>query len=79
MIIARCDIGNDWTQHIKRCPLADCFLQLHIRLNLMKRHMSRPLDNDLYILCPCALCQFSQRNKLLNLWNIPGILQAARQ
>ena len=78
MIIARCNIRNERSKHIKWCSLTDCLLNLHIRFDLIKRHMTRSLDHNLNILFPGTSCQLTECDQLLNLGNIGCILQTAR-
>ena len=78
MIISGRNISYQRSQYIEGRALADSLLNLHIGSNLIQRHMSRPLNHNLYILFPGPSCQLSQRNQLLHLGNIGGILQTSR-
>ena len=55
-----------------------CLLYFHIGSDLVERHMSRSLDHNLYIVRPCALGQFTETDKLLDLADIGGVCQTSR-
>ncbi len=78
MVVPRRYISNKRTKNIKRSALAYRLLNFHIGANLVERHMSRPLNQNLHTMVPCALRQPSQFHQLGNLGNIAGIFEAAR-
>ena len=78
MVISRRDIRHKWSQYIKWCPHTDCLLQLHVRLNLIKWHMSRSFHHHLNVFFPRTFRQLSQTNQLLDLANITRICKASR-
>ena len=57
VIVSRRNIGDDGAQHIKGSSFADLLLKLHIRGNLIQRHVTRAFDDHLNISVPCPLGQ----------------------
>ena len=78
MVVPRRHISNKRAKNIKRSSLAYRLLNFHIGANLVKRHMARPLNQNLHMVVPCALRQPSQFHQLGNLGNIAGIFKTAR-
>lgn len=58
---------------MERRPHTDSLLYFHIRLNLVKRHMSGAFHHNLYTFCPRTFCQFAEADKLFYLTHITGI------
>ena len=78
MVVPRGNVRYQRSQYIKRCSHADRLLNLHIRCNLIHRHVPRSLYHDLHISCPGALCKLAQPHQFLNLTHIGRIRQTAR-
>ncbi len=78
VIVARGDIGHERSQYIERCPVTDGLLHLHIRRDLIHRHMSRSFDHDLHILLPGALRELPKPDQLSDLRCIRRIGKAPR-
>ena len=77
MIITGSNVGYERSEHIERCTVAQAFLQLHIRSNLVVGHVAGAFYHNLYALIPSALCQFTQVEQLLNLRSVGSISNAA--
>ena len=78
VVIARCDVSYQRSQNIERRTHTDRLLDLHIRLDLVKGHMSGAFDHDLDVLCPSPFCKLAKAHQLLYLANITCICEAAR-
>ena len=78
MIITRCNIGNQRSQHIEGSSVADGLLDLHIGSDLIHRHMSGSLHHDLYILLPGSLGELPKAKQLPDLTGVCSIRQATR-
>ena len=77
MVIAGSNVCYKRSEHIERCTVAQAFLQLHIRSNLVVGHVAGAFYHNLYTLIPSALCQFAQVQQLLNLRSVGSISNAA--
>ena len=77
MVIAGSNICYKRSEHIERCTVAQAFLQLHVRSNLVVGHVAGAFYHNLYALVPSALCQFAQVQQLLNLRSVGSISNAA--
>ena len=77
MVIARGDVRDDRAEHIERCAVAQRFLNLHVRRDLIERHMAGTLDHDLHVFFPRALGQLAERDEFFNLRSVGRVLQAA--
>ena len=78
MVVARRDVGHQWTEGIERSMVALLLFTLHVFPNLLKRYMSRPLDKYLHILVPCPLHQFTHSVEFRKLRPVIGIVDGAR-
>ena len=74
VVIGGSYIGYKRAQCIERCSVTFLYLSLHVLLDLVHRHMTRPLDKRLYILCPGTLHQFAHRVEFGKLGCIIGIV-----
>jgi len=61
VVVSHAYIGDKRAKHIKRRSLADLFFNLYVQLDLIKRHVARPFDNDLHIAFHCPVTQLAQR------------------
>ena len=77
VVIAGGNICYQGPQYIKRCAVAECFLNFHICGNLIHGHVAGAFNHYLHILRPCALCQLPKGNQLLNLCRIGCIRKTA--
>ena len=78
MIISGSYIRDNRTENIERRAVTKGFLNFHISRDLVHRHMSRPLNHDLDIFCPCALCKLTERYKLLYLSRVGSVRDTSR-
>ena len=78
MIVSRRDVGGERPQRIERRLAADRQLLVHVRLDLVHRHMARPLDHHLAVLGPGDLRQLAQRLQFGELRLVVGIGDGAR-
>ena len=77
MVIARRDIGGQRPQRIERCLATSGQLLVHISLDLVHRHMTRPFYHHLTVLGPGDLGQLAQRLQLGKLRRVIGICDGA--
>src|SRR3712207_609045 len=77
MVIARCDIGNEWTEGVERCLMTLLQLAIHVSLNLVHGYMSRAFYKHLYIAFPCCFHQFAHRFEFCKLRTVVGIVSRA--
>ncbi len=61
VVITRRNVGRERPKRVERRATAMLELLVHIDLDLVHRHMTRPLDHHLTALCPGDLRQFAQR------------------
>ncbi len=73
MVIAGGDIGGQRPERIERRFAAGGQLLIHIGLDLVHRHMARPVDHHLIILGPSDLGQLTQRLQFGKLRGVVGI------
>ena len=78
MVIARSNVGYERSEHIERCAMAEAFLQLHVRSNLVIGNMTRSFHHNLYALIPRTLRELAQVQQLLNLRTVSCVSDAAR-
>ena len=78
MIVSRGDIGHERAEHVERRVVAQTLLELHVRRDLVDRHMPRPLDHDLHASIPRALGELADLDKLGDLASIGRVVVAAR-
>ena len=67
VVVARGNVGDKRPEHVKRRALADRLLNLHVGLNLIERHVPRPLDHHLDVTFPGAVSELPEHYKLFNL------------
>ena len=60
MVVTRKNVGDQRPQHIKRSPVAQATLQLHVEFDLVQRHVARTFDHHLHTFSPRSFCEFSQ-------------------
>ena len=56
MVVAWSNVCYERSEHIERCTVAQAFLQLHVRSNLVVGHVAGAFYHNLYALIPSALC-----------------------
>jgi hypothetical protein len=67
VIVARGDVGDERAEDIERRAVADPFLEAHVHLDLVERHVARAFDHDLDAGLSRALDQLAQGQQLLDL------------
>jgi len=73
MVISRRDIGDERAERVEGCLAAHLQLLVHVLLDLVHRHVARPLDHHLHILFPGAVGELAQRVELGKLRLVIGI------
>ena len=75
MVVTRGDIGHQWTESVERRLTTLLELLLHVDLDHLHRHMTRPFNDGLHVVLPRHLGQFAQRLQFTELCCIIGIRQ----
>jgi len=73
MVIARRNVGGERPQRVERRLMAALKLLVHVLLDLVHRHMARPLDHHLAIPAPGGFRELPKRLQLGKLRGVIGI------
>ena len=60
VVVSGSDVADQRSQRVERGPVAVFDLLVHIFTDFLHRNVSRPFDNDLYVVFPCDFSQFSE-------------------
>ncbi len=73
VVVTGRDVGDERPERVERRFAAHFQLLVHVFLDLVHRHVARPFDHHLHILCPGAVGQLAQRVELGELGLVIGI------
>ncbi len=77
VVVTGCDIGYKRSENIERRVVADALLELHVRFDLVHRHVAGSLDHYLNVLCPCAFGKSAELYKLADLSGVGAVVDTA--
>ena len=77
VVVARRDIRDERSEHVERRMAAEALLELHVRLDLVVRHVARSLDHDLDAALPGAVHELAERDELRELAAVRRVGRAA--
>ena len=78
VVVARRDVRDERSEHVARRVAAEALLELHVRLDLVVRHVARSLDHDLDAALPGAVHELAERDELRELAAVRRVGRAPR-
>ena len=78
MVVPRRNVDHQRPQRIERRLVAPFHLLVHLLLNLVQRHVTRPLDHHLYVVLPRLFRQLAQHLQFRELRFVAGVRDAPR-
>ena len=77
VVIARRDVRHQRAEDIERRIVAQPLFELHVRCDLIKRHVPRPFHHDLYAALPRAVNECAEVHEFRDLRTIRRISKTA--
>ena len=78
MVVTGRDVGHERPEHVERRIVAQALFHLHVRRDLIERHMPRTFHHDLHACIPRTLRELADFNELGDLRCVTCVVAGAR-